>query len=359
MAKCDIDHVDDPKRPPALRRTIMVDNYRGQLRLRKWPEPRGKNRPAVNQCWTEWLREAMILYRHADPLLVQRYRDYTCGLPIKVSDPFIANTRGSFLAIPIQNGLYMYPRQAVRKVSSGLDVIGQLPGTILVRDTNMWRPLLPGPAGSVLTSMGPNQVPVWSTHTQTGLTPPSADILPIEVNTSQLTVEKSPYGPLVLSLPKAASGDNLAARLTTYPTPPFSVTTVVTAAVEPDAYHKCGIAIWEQATNRLITWTWASRRDIRDTAIEWTYWSSPTLFGGDNDYSRLATNAPIWLRITDTGLILRLEYSLDGAAWKEYAALTRDEWISTPTHIGLALATNYQGSLGPTGSFQHWEVTTL
>src|SRR5690606_34936175 len=118
------------------------------------------------------------------------------------------------------------------KVSSGLDVIGQLPGTILVRGPNMWIPLLPGPAGSVLTSMGPNQVPKWTTDGRSGLTPPSPDTLPVEVNTSQLTIEQSPYGPLVLHQPRAASGDNLAARMTAYPTPPFTVTTVVTAAFE-------------------------------------------------------------------------------------------------------------------------------
>lgn len=359
MAKCHVSNVDDPRRPPSMRRTVMIDTSRGVLRVRKWPTPRPGPRNTTNTCWTEWLRQAMAIYRHADPQLVEYYRQVTCGLPAKVTDPFISNSRGSFAAWPITRNIYMYPRQAVRKVAYSLDVISQIPGSILVRHHDMWRYIEPGPAGSVLTSMGPYQVPKWSTDGRSGLTPPSPDTLPVEVNTSQLTIEQSPYGPLVLRLPRAASGDNIAARLTTYPTPPMSVTTVVTAAFETNAYYKIGLAIWEQPTNRLVTWTWANRADTRDTAIEWTYWSSPTQYGGNNALTRLRANAPIWLRLTDTGVTLRFEYSLDGAAWQTYATLPRDGWITTPTHIGVAIISHNSGSLGPTGSIHHWEVETL
>lgn len=52
-------------------------------------------------------------------------------------------------------------RPSVAAVSEALDSLSQQVGTILVRTREGWVPIEPGPAGYVLTSLGPDQIPEW------------------------------------------------------------------------------------------------------------------------------------------------------------------------------------------------------
>lgn len=158
-----------PGRQPSLRGLLMVDTVRGVVRVRKWPEKRGRNRSAVNQWWSEWLRQAMLLWKYSDPRQQQLWRDATKDLPVKPTDPFIQAIRGTIWFFVDEDGIVLYPTQARDKVSYSLDIIEQLPGGMLVRGTHTWQGIEPANESGLILFSNSQKMPEWGTPTAAGI----------------------------------------------------------------------------------------------------------------------------------------------------------------------------------------------
>lgn len=141
----------------------MVDTVRGVIRVRKWPKKRGKKRNETNLWWSEWLRQAMAIWRWSDPRTQQLWRDATRDLPVKVTDPFMQAIRGTIWYFVDDDGNVMYPTQARDKVSYSLDTIIQLPGGMLYRGPNDWEGIEPAGSSGLVMFSDANKMPAWGT----------------------------------------------------------------------------------------------------------------------------------------------------------------------------------------------------
>lgn len=151
-------------RTPSLRGILVVDTTRGNLRVRAWPKPRGKNRHPTNIYWSQWLNAATYLYRYQPAKFQAALQRATEGTPWMPRDIFISALRGRAWSFSDENGRRYYPMAYRVDVSQSLDSIAQLEGQLLVRGESLWMALDPGALGLVLTSNGPSLPPSWQTN---------------------------------------------------------------------------------------------------------------------------------------------------------------------------------------------------
>jgi len=102
----------------------------------------------------------------------------------------------------------MYSMAHRERFSRTLDVFSQEIGSLLVRDSELWTGLLPGPEGSVLISRGPGQLPEWGMLTATGFggvvlvdikAPLSREWTVFREGRPGSSVSWRPYGPVLRS----------------------------------------------------------------------------------------------------------------------------------------------------------------
>lgn len=147
--------------PPGFRRRMVVDAVRGVTRIRKWPEPFGPPRSAIQAYWQQWFKQANRLARYVADIEMKRAIELAKGTPHYPRDLLIAAMRGSLYHFYDEDGNHWLPYYALVSVSESLDVIGNAPGVILARGPDLWLPVSPGAAGRVLTSNGPTAVPTF------------------------------------------------------------------------------------------------------------------------------------------------------------------------------------------------------
>lgn len=170
MAKADgTNPIKAGGRAPSYNGKLMIDVVRGQVRVRAWPKPRGKNRPEIQQWWSEWLRQAMALMKFAPPGEIELWRQAVKGTPVKLSDIYLASMRGTLWAIQTSDGYTLWPEQGIEKVASSLDLITQLPGGMLVRDDATWAGIAPPDSEHMVLIGYASSMPEWLTFTEAGI----------------------------------------------------------------------------------------------------------------------------------------------------------------------------------------------
>lgn len=147
------DPTDPQGRAPSLKGAIVVDTINGTIRMRAWPRKRPGPRNPTNEYWTDWLRQAMALYKYAQPSEKQIWQAALRGIPVKITDIYTAVMRGTMWTLVGPDATVYYPTQGRDKVSYSLDAITALPGALLIRGDSTWQGITPPTnAGQLLIS---------------------------------------------------------------------------------------------------------------------------------------------------------------------------------------------------------------
>lgn len=157
-----LDPRGEPGRPFRFPGTISAYIRGGRIVARGMPRHVPASRRPIQLWWQEWFRQANLLAKYADHKSIITSRESTAGTPWGQRDMLLAAMRGRLWSIGLSDGRTLYPMAAVNDVSKSLDVVAQVPGSILVRTASIWTGLPPGPADYVLTSTGPGSPPIWA-----------------------------------------------------------------------------------------------------------------------------------------------------------------------------------------------------
>lgn len=157
-------------RPPSLRGLLQVDAVRGSPRIRAWPKPRGQHRNQTNVYWTKWLIAATYLYRYQPASIQFALQEATKGTVWMPRDLFISALRGRAYLIRDENGRIYYPMAMRQDVSTSLDAITQIPGSMIYRGADLWIPVSPGTNGQYLRYTSADQAPEWAEVPASGYT---------------------------------------------------------------------------------------------------------------------------------------------------------------------------------------------
>jgi len=139
----------------------MIDATRGSIRIRAWPKKRPGARHPTNEFWTQWLKAVTYLYRYQPASIQAQMQRDTKGTIWMPRDIFIAAARGRAWLLTDPDGRSYYPMAYVEDVSDSLDAIGQLPGMMLFRGTDLWIPIQPGSPGDSLKYVSDADPPEW------------------------------------------------------------------------------------------------------------------------------------------------------------------------------------------------------
>ncbi|MEE8539999.1 MAG: hypothetical protein V3S54_09285 [Woeseiaceae bacterium] len=153
-----------PGKSLALKSSLMIYVNRGALIAAWWPKKRGRPKSLITQEQNEWFRQANLLAKYADGQAQWMAIEVSKGSPWYPRDLHVSAMKGRLFETINIDG-QEYRAVAVRDdVSSDLDFLaGTEVGTIIVRGSDLWQQLIPGPTGRVLTSFGPDALPQYLT----------------------------------------------------------------------------------------------------------------------------------------------------------------------------------------------------
>lgn len=336
----ELDPRTGPGRLPSLPGRFIVDTYRGKLRVRAWPRPKGKKWTPQERYWQDWFRQANILAKYAIPEEQIAAREATKNTPWLPRDLLLKAMRGRLWSIGLPDGRVLYSEAVYMDISQRLDVISQYDGSLIVRDQGLWKPLLPGPEGFVLTSRGEGLPPAWAPQTGGGTpyTPPSIDLWPEWVNQQGATIEQARSGTLILSRPPVSTSATVTLRVGPLPTPPRRYTFGIKALVADFSGDAAGIFLRDSSTGRLLNLylRWDTAADTWSISAD--QWNSPTSYNTSIRRVLTPLNGPVFLRLTDDGTNLIFEYSLDDGSFAPFATAPRTAWLANPDQFGIGLA---------------------
>ncbi len=166
MAKVTI--IPKQQRGPSHRGRVMIDTFRGVVRIRKWPKKRGPPKSEAQRFWVDWFKQANHLAKYADPLTQIAAIELTRGTGWYPRDVILKAMRGRLYWFTGADGWRYYPMAAIGDISEALDVLAQSVGSVLVRAADRWRTPDPGSINDVLTLIGTPAIPIWKAPTGGG-----------------------------------------------------------------------------------------------------------------------------------------------------------------------------------------------
>lgn len=356
---------DTPRRPkqPSFRGRVYFYIKDGQEIAAAWPKKRGRIRNPKTADQVEWFRQAQMACKYWPANIYAEIVRATKGTPFMPRDVMTMIMATRLAALDTPDGRTIYPMVARQDISQSLDVLAQVPGSMLYRNEDWWLAIeAPSEPGLVLTwqdiAGGPQWLPTSGT---TGplwyFQPPAAASFPnlLSYDATMPTLADDGDVGLIFSFNGPMVGGTKA-RVATKPLPAASSWSV-TARITPNSpwgdYAAAGIfAVESAAPNRYAAATltqdvrpiWQHRNDrLSGSFISATgFFNAPT-FG--------------WLRLsytlaTDT---FKSEASQDGKNWFELASYTRAS-IGNPTinRIGLGMWTGQANTRVPSLSCDHW-----
>lgn len=242
-------------RYPSLRRRVVIRPVRGILTAQSWPHKRRGPRHPTNAWWSEWLRQADLLWNYLPDTFRRAALSAARGSPQMPRDLGIAAMRGRLWTITYTDGVRMYPMAAARDVSESLDVLSQLKGTLLVRGDSLWTPVAAGLtdddvlAWSTLTGL-----PAWQARPPALLyTPPLVADFPLIIGTPLPTPEQAPTRVLVVGRTAVTPFPRLCGILRPLATPPQQYTFALTFAGGDISTRTWGLILRDNATSRCIS----------------------------------------------------------------------------------------------------------
>lgn len=149
------------RRGLSLSGVLIVDTYRGNVRVRRWPKKRGKAKTIAEQQRRDTFRDRLWISKFEAPPLQVAYREDTHRSGIYPRDMSVMMTANKGFHIVNPDGTRQYNMTTLLNVSDILDVAAQLDGQMLIRENGLWRPLPWGTLGQVLKSQGVGNPPLW------------------------------------------------------------------------------------------------------------------------------------------------------------------------------------------------------
>ena len=116
----------------------------------------------TQELWSDWLFWMNQVFKITHPELLWEYYRQQAISRVQARDIWSASGFGYLLYFELDGGKRMYSVAHRERFSRTLDVFSQDTGSLLVRDSELWTGLPPGPAGSVLVSRGPGRLPHWA-----------------------------------------------------------------------------------------------------------------------------------------------------------------------------------------------------
>lgn len=139
-----------------------VRTWRGLRVLNMWPRRRKARRSALQRQKERDFADVVLAIKWMDPTILSTYIDAAAGSPVLWRDMLMAQLYGTAFLIDFDDGTTLYPKQFVAKISNALDLLGAETGATLVRMPGQWATIAPGAVGTVLTSQGPDALPIWT-----------------------------------------------------------------------------------------------------------------------------------------------------------------------------------------------------
>ena len=137
--------------------TWQVDGF-GRLYVRRKPDMRGvRFSDAFRSNW-DFIRYSTQLYKITHAYFLEQYNQQALGLWLQPRDIWTAAVAGRLWWFELEDGRKLFPVAARISMSQSLDVLSQVPGSILVRGSEFWVGLPPGPVGHVLTVTAPGVI---------------------------------------------------------------------------------------------------------------------------------------------------------------------------------------------------------
>ncbi len=153
------------QRFPALKGALVVDTFRGQIRVRKWPRKRGKPKSAVTRRQNKWFTAANRLAKRVWPDQISLAMVMTKGTGLYPRDLLLRQMSGGIYDLITSDGVNYkptsFPREAV--VFQGAILENTVPQVLAASGWRILSWQLP-----VRDTMG-----MWSVAAPTGLTIPA------------------------------------------------------------------------------------------------------------------------------------------------------------------------------------------
>lgn len=147
---------------PSYRENMTTYVRRGRLIYAKFRKKQGKPTSAITREQNEWFRQANTLAKYAPSDDQWMAIEVTKNGPWYPRDLLMSAMKGRLFESLIIDGKEYRSVAVIEDVSSDLDFLaGTVVGTIIVRDTDRWKGLIPTTAGLQLTSNGPDAMPSW------------------------------------------------------------------------------------------------------------------------------------------------------------------------------------------------------
>lgn len=326
--------------------------------IQAWPRPRGRARSGYDLYRQIEFGIAAQLAAHPFPLdliMAQRVTKDTTEVP---RDWLMRCAMGTGIRITLEDGTELVPaRMVTNNPLYWLDLITDLPGSVLYRANIGWIGLLPGETGQVLTFIDHDHI-VWADPAGSGggspdYDPPNASQFTTLVNAIALTQAQ-----LGLGMTGPADAGKLYAALKPFTPADKTIIARVQTSNYQYNYHGVGLVFGNSATNKYLM------HGLHTLAAgdDWTHlfegglWNSPTSFNAGSGGGLRTQSTAGWLRIDYDAAshTLAMAASLDGINWR--AITSNSTWLGTPDVYGVAV--DARSTSGPVaGAITAWSET--
>jgi len=348
------------RRRQPIGKTFLVRVAKGQTVVSAWPKKRGSQFKKKNQPRSEFFKTVQQAFKHLPPWEHDVYLRMSQTGPFLPRDFWTMNAYGRFIALEQEGGATMYPERAVFDVSQSLDILGQTPGGVLIRQGKYWQNLPPGPDGFVLTSKGETDFPAWEAPTGGGggnpyLEPPTLDLFPTEDRMSVLDAIDSQQTGV------AFKADGLSTK-TAYAMQPWDAgSTYVEGAFEDIGASgrnvQVSICLADSTSKKLyrcgLRFEGVGNNAEYDASIYSNYETGS--FSSIATRGAFQTRGNVFFRITKSGNDLTFAFGSDPDALIEFDTVTDSGFASGVDLCGLHIFSQGINALPGTGRIIHWK----
>lgn len=150
-----------PQRRPSLRGTLCFDLFRGVERARAWRGKQPSNRSAAAKERQDFFRQANMAAKWWSPFLQVQILEAIDGTPFLPRDLPVMIAYGRFASLTLDDGRQIFSMAQRNDISQSLDILAQLPGSMLYRGTDYWEGLNIGAPGQHL-QISPSGLIEWA-----------------------------------------------------------------------------------------------------------------------------------------------------------------------------------------------------
>lgn len=148
---------------PSLSGSVVVDLYRGRIRVRKQPGSNSIRRSPAVQAHQEKFSQAQLLAKFVDDGSQWLARTYSKHSPFYWKDFLVSAMFGRLIELVIIDGEEWYSVALRDDVSKDIDIItGKQPWVMLARGADLWQALANPNSPAVLTHPGGDALPEWT-----------------------------------------------------------------------------------------------------------------------------------------------------------------------------------------------------